>query len=161
MPHAERLIRLARSQGRRFPEGTRIMLSSATISDELGAAVRETLADSVMVMYGTNEVGTITSIDLSLHDRPKGSVGFVVAETKLEIVDDNHRCVPANVAGHIRMQAPGQFTEYYKNPEETARVLRDGWFYPGDVGRLDENGHLILLGRSEGCVEPYRAYRRL
>jgi len=50
---------------------------------------------------------------------------------------------------------PGLFIEYWKQPEETARVKRDGWFLTGDFGRIDGDGYLWFLGRKDDIIKSF------
>jgi long-chain acyl-CoA synthetase len=49
--------------------------------------------------------------------------------------------------GEIMLRSPALMKGYYKEPEKTAEVLRDGWYYTGDAGRFDEDGNLWITGR--------------
>jgi acyl-coenzyme A synthetase/AMP-(fatty) acid ligase len=66
---------------------------------------------------------------------------------RLEIVDDEHRPVPQGVVGRVRIWNPDGAKGYLNNPAATAECFRDGYFYPGDLGSIDAQGHLVLEGR--------------
>jgi long-chain acyl-CoA synthetase len=55
--------------------------------------------------------------------------------------------------GELVYRQPGVFPGYYKDPVKTAEVLKDGWFYSGDSGFIDEDGHVVLLGRVKDIVD--------
>ena len=55
--------------------------------------------------------------------------------------------------GEITIKSPGVFQGYYKNPEETAKALKDGWFHTGDGGFFDEDGHLVFMDRVSELLE--------
>ncbi|MEM8906389.1 MAG: AMP-binding protein [Bacteroidota bacterium] len=87
--------------------------------------------------YGMTEVcGSITNGPR--RDTPPDSVGEVVPYCEVRIDPDTQE---------ILMKAPYQMLGYYRDPEKTAEVLRDGWIYSGDRGSLDENGFLRVIGR--------------
>lgn len=71
-----------------------------------------------------------------------GTVGEVLPGVELKITDD----------GEIILKSPGIFKGYYKNPEGTARALKDGWLYTGDIGELDEDGYLRITDRKKDIV---------
>ena len=67
----------------------------------------------------------------------------------IEIIDETGTPLPKGSPGEIRTKAARMFSEYLGEPDQTATALRDGWFYPGDTARMEEDGHLILLGRTD------------
>jgi len=147
--HVEKMIALATKLGRRLPNEAEVTIYASVVTDGLVRRVREHLTDRIRVVYGANELGVVADLDLQAEGRPPGSVGRVSKGTQVEIVDRDDRRLPAGAAGLVRARAPRLFSGYVGEPEETARALRNGWFYPGDVARLDPDGHLILLGRAD------------
>src|SRR5450759_1743910 len=83
-----------------------------------------------------------------------GTVGVPLPNTDLKIVDleTGLRELPAGEAGEICIKGPQLMTGYYKKPEETANALRDGWLYTGDIGFLDEDGHLSVVDRKKDMI---------
>ena len=59
---------------------------------------------------------------------------------------------PENIAGELYVKGDVVFCGYYKNPEATAEVLKDGWFRTGDIGTVDKNNNVFLLGRSKNMI---------
>jgi len=87
--------------------------------------------------YGMTEVcGSITNSP-SL-DAPSDSVGRAVPGAEVKIDPDT---------SEVLMKSPYMMTGYYKAPEKTAEVLKDGWLHSGDIGELDEHGYLRIVGR--------------
>lgn len=83
----------------------------------------------------------------------KGSVGRPVAMTRVRIVDDNGNEVPRGSLGEILLRGPKVFKGYWNNTEATNEVLKDGWFYTGDIGRLDEEGYLYIVDRKKDMIK--------
>jgi len=80
-----------------------------------------------------------------------GSVGKALPGWEIKIVDDNSRELPTNHLGEII--AKGHIMKgYYHNPQATAEVIKDGWLYTGDIGRMDEDGYLFILGRKKDII---------
>jgi long-chain acyl-CoA synthetase len=83
-----------------------------------------------------------------------GTVGVPLPNTDLKIVDleTGTKELPVGVAGEICIKGPQLMTGYYKKPEETKNALRDGWLYTGDIGFMDEDGHLTLVDRKKDMI---------
>ena len=60
--------------------------------------------------------------------------------------------LPNGQVGRIRHKSPTLPSGFHNNPEETAKYFRDGWYYPGDLGRLDGDGFLYLAGRAKEMI---------
>lgn len=75
------------------------------------------------------------------------SCGRPLPGVTVRIVDDDGLPLPAGEPGEIAVRTPAAFSGYFEAPEETARVLRDGWLLTGDIGLLDERGEVYVLGR--------------
>ena len=114
------------------------------------ARIRSALCRDVINDYGSTEAGTaLRSPFDALGDAP-GGIPLPWVET--EIVDDAGQQVPAGTPGAIRIRTP-QLRETLKSAgPNQIRNTRDGWFYPGDVGSLDNDGALRLLGRSSDVI---------
>jgi len=80
-----------------------------------------------------------------------GSVGKALPGWELKIVDDNGNVLPTNHPGEIIVKGP-IMKGYYNNPQATAEVIKDGWLYTGDIGRVDEDGYLFILGRKKEMI---------
>ncbi|MFH1002796.1 MAG: AMP-binding protein, partial [Chloroflexota bacterium] len=80
-----------------------------------------------------------------------GSCGRALPGWEVRIVDDNGRVLPPHQAGEITARGP-LLSGYYNNPRATAEVLRDGWLYTGDIGRLDEDGYLFFVGLKKEMI---------
>jgi acyl-CoA synthetase (AMP-forming)/AMP-acid ligase II len=80
------------------------------------------------------------------------SVGRPVIGVELEVMTDDGRIAEVDEPGEIRVRTDYGMKEYWKNPEATAETITDGWVRTGDVGRLDEDGYLYLVGRKKDMI---------
>jgi fatty-acyl-CoA synthase len=103
--------------------------------------------------YGMTEAGSAYCImpKGEATKRP-GSVGQIAPPAVVRIVDLDDNPVPANEVGEVRMQLPGKQREYFGDPEATAETWRDGWLVTGDLGKLDDDGYLYIVGRSKDVI---------
>jgi len=85
-----------------------------------------------------------------------GSTGLPLPDVDLRIVDmeSGLREQPPGVPGEIVIRAPQIMEGYWKRPEETAQMIRDGWVFTGDIGYIDEDGYLFLIDRKKDVIKP-------
>ncbi|TCK22353.1 class I adenylate-forming enzyme family protein [Pseudonocardia endophytica] len=137
----------------------RVRIGSAPASaDRLGEAL-ERFGPIVGQTYGSIEATTICSIEPDELARPelRGTVGRPVRGVTVSVCDDDGTPVPAGTTGEVWVHSGAVMPGYIGNPEETAAVLRDGWFRTGDLGSLDEHGYLTLVGRAKEVIFAERA----
>ena len=121
----------------------------------------ETLGNVLTQLYGQGESPmTITHLSREFHaqkDHPRWEARLAsagVADTCMEVrvVDEDGRQLPAGEVGEIICKGDPVMAGYWNNPEATARSLRKGWLWTGDVGALDEEGFLTLKDRSKDMI---------
>ena len=135
-----------------FP-GLRLLLSTgAVLHPEERADVMARLCPGFINYYGSTEGGGV-SVLMSHHPIDKASsVGATVFGVDIEIVDGEDAAVATGKTGRIRYRGPGIADGFFRDPEASAASFRDGWFYPGDFGRLDGDGFLYLAGRADDVI---------
>jgi crotonobetaine/carnitine-CoA ligase len=70
----------------------------------------------------------------------------------VQIVDEKEEPVPPGVTGQLVVRGAGMMTEYFRDPEATAAVFRNGWMHTGDLARMDEQGRVYFVGRSKDMI---------
>jgi len=98
--------------------------------------------------YGLSELFVVSMSTLDNHKL--GTVGKPICDIK--IIDDSGREVPPGEVGEAVFRAPWVMKEYYKAPALTAQVLKDGWFYTGDLVRMDEDGYLEYVEKKSFII---------
>ncbi len=105
--------------------------------------------------YGLSEGGGAATIVLGPEDiiRKCGSIGKpLAAMVEAKIVDDDGHDLPPGEMGELIIKTDRMMKEYYRNPEETARVIRDGWLYTGDIAKVDEEGYFYVVDRKKDVI---------
>ena len=103
--------------------------------------------------YGLSESTGPGCVHLGLENIGKvGAIGVPGYRWECKIVDENGVTVKQGEVGELCVKGPGVMTEYYKNPEATKEVLRDGWLFTGDMARQDEEGFYYLVDRKKDVI---------
>ncbi|NSW95878.1 MAG: AMP-binding protein, partial [Bacteroidales bacterium] len=97
--------------------------------------------------YGATETSPVISVNTHEFNRP-GSTGKVLPniQVRIENFETGKDCAPREI-GKIMVKGPSVMNGYYDDPEQTAEVLKDGWYNTGDMGYFDEDGYLFHAGR--------------
>ncbi|WP_321281172.1 AMP-binding protein [Marinifilum fragile] len=101
--------------------------------------------------YGLSEASPIISSNAH-HKHKLGSSGFLVSNMDLNICDDNGNALPVGEKGEIVIKGGNVMKGYWKNEKATAETLRDGWLHTGDMGYMDKDGFLHVLGRFKSLL---------
>ncbi len=104
--------------------------------------------------YGLSETHTLDTF-CPRQKIKYGTMGIPSFDEEFKITDfnDKTRELPIGEEGEIVLRNPGCMKGYWKNPEQTAETLIDGWIYTGDVGKFDEDGYLYWLGRYKEMIK--------
>ncbi|WP_371515594.1 AMP-binding protein [Kitasatospora sp. NBC_01300] len=99
--------------------------------------------------YSLTECGPVTRLGPDEHLDPRllATAGRPFPDTEVRIVDEEGTVLPAGRTGEICVRTPTAMVGYWRDPELTARVLREGWLHTGDLGSLDAAGYLTVAGR--------------
>jgi long-chain acyl-CoA synthetase len=101
--------------------------------------------------YGLSEASPVISGNMEKRHK-LGSSGFLVKNLDLKICDDDGNELPAGKKGEIIVRGENIMKGYWKNEKATIETLRDGWLYTGDMGYVDEDGFLYVLGRFKSLL---------
>lgn len=102
--------------------------------------------------YGLSE-GTCASTINPIHGtRKPGTVGLPMKGQEVAIMDPAGTVLPSGETGEVVVRGPNVMRGYLNRPEETAKTIVDGWLHTGDVGRLDEDGYLVLVDRIKDMI---------
>jgi long-chain acyl-CoA synthetase len=102
--------------------------------------------------YGLSEATCASTINPVDGERRAGTVGIAFPGQQIRIVDEAGTDVATGVDGEVIIAGPNVMRGYLGRADETARVIIDGWLHTGDVGHLDTDGYLTLVGRSKDMI---------
>jgi long-chain acyl-CoA synthetase len=142
------------------PEGDQLDTSSLRTCASGGAAMPVEVMRSfeqrfgciVLEGYGLSETSPVASFNHPGRERKPGSIGTPVAGVEMKVVDDDGHELPQGEPGEIVIRGHNVMKGYWRRPEETAKAIRDGWFYSGDIGRVDEDGYYFIVDRKKELI---------
>ena len=143
----ERFTRTAAQHMRLFVSGSAPLLAETHVHFE------ERTGHRILERYGMTETNMNTSNPYD-GERRAGTVGFPLPGVEIKITDSNTgETVPQGEIGEIEVRGPNVFKGYWQMPEKTAEELRpNGFFITGDLGQIDEDGYLHIVGRSKDLI---------
>ncbi len=113
----------------------------------------------IFIMYGATEAAPrLSYLDPGFLFSKWGSIGIPVDNVDLKICDSEGNEVPHGEVGEITARGSNIMQGYWKDPEETNKVLRHGMYYTGDIGRVDEDGFFYIVGRINDMIK-VKGYR--
>ncbi len=140
-------------------EGIKNDLSSLRLYISGGACLPDKIAFRFKELYGLDigQVWGLTEASAIVTCTPLdgtwklSSAGRVLPGWEMKVVDDDGRELPVNQPGEVMIRGP-IMKGYYNNPEDTAEVITDGWLRTGDIGKIDEDGDLYILGLKKRMI---------
>jgi len=102
--------------------------------------------------YGSTEGGGVSICTPQDFKKYLTSVGRPIFGVEVSIVDDQDVDVGFGQVGKLRYKGPGVADSFYNDPQSSAEHFKNGWFYPGDLAELNEEGYVFLRGRSKEMI---------
>ncbi len=131
------------------------IVSGAPVAEELAARIRRDIVPDLRIAYGLTETGSTVSItreDDSL-GKQVATVGRPLAQAEVKVLDLDGTLLPIESIGEIAVRGEGVMQGYYRQPQETAQVFtEDGFFLTGDLGMIDDEGYLHVVGRRKEMI---------
>jgi long-chain acyl-CoA synthetase len=122
-----------------------------TLQDAVARRWQEVTGTPVVEGYGLTEASPVLSIN-PLGREKLGTIGVPIPSTEMKCVDDDGIEVAVGEPGEIVARGPQIMPGYWRQPAETANVLRDGWLYTGDIGTMDAEGYFRIVDRKKDMI---------
>lgn len=124
----------------------RIIVSGAAPLDRRADINFNEIGIRVVQGYGLTETSPVISAENDKYIK-YGSVGFPMKGVEVKIANKDSKGI-----GEIAVKGDNVMLGYYENEEETAKVMKDGWFYTGDYGYIDREGYIFITGRKKNMI---------
>ncbi len=105
----------------------------------------------VLQGYGLTETSPVLTFE-PLGKQRAGTIGVPLPATQVACLDENGREVPVGQSGEIAAKGPQVMAGYWLKPDETEKVMKDGWFLTGDIGIMDKDGYFTIVDRKKDMV---------
>jgi acyl-CoA synthetase (AMP-forming)/AMP-acid ligase II len=151
------LILLNRSAVRKFKfESLRYLTQAGgSMAPAIQKKVAEVFAPAkLFIMYGATEAAPrLSYLEPEMLPLKWGSIGKAIPNVDLFVADENGNELPQGHSGEIVARGSNIMVGYWNDPLETARVVRNGLYYTGDIGRMDKDGYIYVVGRNKDIVK--------
>jgi len=150
-------ILLSRSnlRSQAFPKLRYVTQAGGAMAPAVQKEIAEAFAPAkLFIMYGATEASARLSY-LEPADLPGkwGSIGKAIPNVDLYCADESGRPLASNIEGEIVARGSNIMSGYWNHPEETEKVLKNGLYYTGDIGRTDEEGFIFVVGRTKDMIK--------
>jgi acyl-coenzyme A synthetase/AMP-(fatty) acid ligase len=128
-----------------------VVVGGSKLPGPMLRAARAKLCSNIAFGYGSTEMGNITGGTGDSLERAEGSAGYIRPWVEMQVVDRDGRLMPPGSDGIIRVRSP-EMASYANDAGDPIETIRDGWFYPGDVGRVYPDGLVAITGRTTEII---------
>ncbi|MBE9546218.1 MAG: AMP-binding protein [Proteobacteria bacterium] len=124
----------------------------ATMPPDYIPIFKKTFGVKLMEGYGLTEASPVCSFSrLNMEQKPE-STGVAIPDVEVKVLDDEENELPAGQIGELVVKGANVMKGYYKDEEATAKVIKNGWLYTGDLARIDEDGYIFLMGLKKKLI---------
>ena len=132
----------------------RLFFGAAPLPLDVIESLKKAAGADIVEGWGMTESTALVTVTPWRGKLKPGSVGVPLPDTEVRVVDleTGTKDMAVGEEGELIFRGPQRCQEYYNNEAETANSIRDGWFYTGDIGRMDEEGFFYIVDRKKDMV---------
>lgn len=127
-------------------------LGGGIVTKALISRIQGSFCPNVVISYGSTEAGPMAFASYDTIANVPGAVGIIAPWAELEIVDGAGNVLPPGVEGQVRARTPNILQRLAAEKPEKKVDIQNVWYYPGDIGRLTEDGILCISGRVDDVL---------
>jgi acyl-coenzyme A synthetase/AMP-(fatty) acid ligase len=147
---AQHLAQKVPGTARVTPDSLQIVCSGGSVlSAGVQEVIRTRIAPEFYNHYGASEAGLMARTSPEMQMKAPLLSGRLAQWMEGEAMDDDDRPLPPGTVGRLRFRGPGMSSGYLGDEEANKQHFRNGWFYPGDLGAVTQQGFLVLAGRED------------
>ncbi|MFI9561745.1 long-chain fatty acid--CoA ligase [Nonomuraea endophytica] len=141
------------SDGDEVPKTLKVAVSgAASLPIEVLKDFEATFGIPILEGYGLSETSPAASFNQLSRPTKPGTIGFPIWGVEMLLVDDEWNPIEGQGPGEVAVRGHNIMKGYYGRPEETAEVMRDGWFRTGDIATRDEEGYYSIIDRTKDMI---------
>ncbi len=122
------------------------------VSDRLKHDLRHVHGIEIIESYGLTEISPVAAAQVPGDAHRAGSTGPALPGVEVKVIDSHGKVLPPGEPGELCFRAPTLMVGYWSRPEQTAATIRDGWLHSGDIGTVDEGGHIYIQDRLKDMI---------
>jgi len=122
------------------------------VSDKLKYDLKHVHGIEIIESYGLTEISPVAAAQVPGDAHRRGSTGPALPGVEVKVIDIHGKVLAPNEPGELCFRAPTLMIGYWNRPEQTAESLRNGWLHSGDIGIVDEDGHIFIRDRLKDMI---------
>jgi acyl-coenzyme A synthetase/AMP-(fatty) acid ligase len=129
-----------------------IFTGGSMMSETLASRAHTRMCAHIVAAYGATEASMVAAAPVQMLAGIPGAVGHVMPDQTVQIVTEAGTVLPPGKEGVVRVGGPYNVDGYLGDTESNTSAFRNGWFYPGDLGRLQQDAMLVISGREKAVL---------
>jgi long-chain acyl-CoA synthetase len=128
------------------------MSGGSAMPEELMRNFEEAFDTKILEGYGLSETSPVASFNHLDRERKSGSIGTPIEGVEMKVVDDDGNDVEQGEVGEIVVKGHNVMKGYWQRDDATKEAIKDGWFYTGDMAKVDEDGYFFIVDRKKELI---------